>query len=140
MPLRVPSPAYSRPCRLRAGYNCDGGILANFPAHIIQGRCDFLIGVNLDTQETAIRKSKELDSIKSVVFRAIEIMMMQNMATQDNLCDWCIFPLKSTDYSTFEMSKDRMDEIFNLGYEAAKKGFKTVREKLIKANKSADYK
>ena len=133
-------PGVFSPVQIEGRLYCDGGILANFPAHIIQGRCDFLIGVNLDTQETAIKKSKELDSTKSVVFRAIEIMMMQNMATQDNLCDWCIFPLKSTDYSTFEMSKDRMDEIFNLGYEAAKKGFKTVREKLIKANKSADYK
>lgn len=94
----------------------------------------------MDTQETDIKESKELDSIKSVVFRAIEIMMKQNVATQDNLCDWCILPLKSTNYSTFETSKDRMDEIFNLGYEAAKKGFKTVRKKLIKANKSADYK
>ena len=98
-----------------------------------QGRCDFLIGVNLDTQETTAKESKEFGSIKSVVLRAIEIMMRQNVATQDNLCDWCILPLKSTDYSTFETSKDRMDEIFHLGYEAAKKGFETVREKLMKA-------
>ena len=133
-------PGIFSPVQIEGRLYCDGGILANFPANIIQGRCDFLIGVNLDTQETTVKESKEFGSIKSVVLRAIEIMMRQNMATQDNLCDWCILPLESTDYSTFETSKDRMDEIFNLGYEAAKKGFETVRKKLIKANKSADYK
>jgi len=126
-------PGIFSPVQIEGKLYCDGGILANFPANIIQGRCDFLIGVNLDTQETIAKESKEFGSIKSVVLRAIEIMMKQNMATQDNLCDWCILPLKSTDYSTFETSKDRMDEIFHLGYEAAKKGFETVREKLMKA-------
>ena len=126
-------PGVFSPVQIEGRLYCDGGILANFPAHIIQGRCDFLIGVNLDTQETTAKESKEFGSIKSVVLRAIEIMMKQNVATQDNLCDWCILPLKSTDYSTFETSKDRMDEIFHLGYEAAKKGFETVREKLMKA-------
>ena len=126
-------PGIFSPVQIQGRLYCDGGILANFPANIIQGRCDFLIGVNLDTQETTAKESKEFGSIKSVVLRAIEIMMRQNMTTQDNLCDWCILPLKSTNYSTFEISKDRMDEIFHLGYEAAKKGFETVHEKLMKA-------
>lgn len=132
-------PGVFSPVQVDGRLYSDGGILANFPANIIQGRCDFLIGVNLNTQATAAKESKEFGSIKSVVLRAIEIMMRQNMATQDNLCDWCISPLRSTDYSTFEISKDRMDKIFHLGYEAAKKGFETVNKKQLKTYNSADY-
>lgn len=123
-------PGVFSPVHIGGRLYSDGGILNNFPVSTIQGRCDFLIGVNLDTSATISKESKELNSIKSVVFRAIDIMMMQNTILQNDLCDWCIFPLKSANYTTFETSKNRMDEIFYLGYEAAKEGFEEFKSKL----------
>ncbi len=60
-------------------------------------------------------------SIKSVALRAFEIMMMQNTFPQNELCDWHIQPEALANYSTFETSKKRMDENFDIGYQEAKK-------------------
>lgn len=107
----------------------DGGILNNYPVNTIQGRCDFLIGVNVNPV-LSYKDNTKLGSIKSVAIRAFEIMMMQNTTQQNELCDWNIMPQQLANYSTFETSKQRMEEIFILGYEAAKKDFEKIKHKL----------
>ncbi len=42
------------------------------------------------------------------------------------LCDWVISPDELALYSTFETNKAKMDEIFNIGYEAAKKSYEEL--------------
>lgn len=107
----------------------DGGILNNFPVNTIQGRCDFLIGVHVNPV-LSYKDDSKLHSIKSVAIRAFEIMMMQNAASQNELCDWHILPERLAEYSTFETSKKRMEEIFIIGYEEAKKEFDKIKHKL----------
>lgn len=107
----------------------DGGILNNYPVNTIQGRCDFLIGVNVNPV-LSYKDDTKLHSIKSVAIRAFEIMMMQNAAAQNELCDWHIMPERLAEYSTFETSKKRMEEIFIIGYEEAKKEFEKIKHKL----------
>ena len=107
----------------------DGGILNNYPVNTIQGRCDFLIGVNVNPV-LSFKDDSKLHSIKSVAIRAFEIMMMQNAASQNELCDWHIMPEKLADYNTFETSKKRMDEIFNIGYNDAKREYEKIKHKI----------
>ncbi len=106
----------------------DGGILNNYPVNTIQGRCDFLIGSNVNPYLP--QQSAKFSSIKSVALRAFEIMMMQNTFPQNELCDWHIQPEALANYSTFETSKKRMDEIFDIGYQEAKKNFEKMKDKL----------
>lgn len=106
----------------------DGGILNNYPVNTIQGRCDFLIGSNVNPYLP--QQSTKFSSIKSVALRAFEIMMMQNTFPQNELCDWHIQPDELANYSTFETSKKRMDEIFDIGYEYAKADFEKIKDKL----------
>lgn len=105
----------------------DGGILNNFPVTTIQGRCDFIIGINvcpmIETEES------HLTSIKSVAIRAYEIMLMHNSNSYRELCDWYIEPKKLTNYNTFESKKLRMDEIFKIGYNEAKNSYTVMRDK-----------
>jgi len=107
----------------------DGGILNNYPVNTIQGRCDFLIGSNVNP--VLIQNPMRFTSIKSVALRAFEIMMMQNTFPQNELCDWHIQPEALAEFSTFETSKKRMDQIFEAGYEGAREGFEKVKDKLI---------
>lgn len=107
----------------------DGGILNNYPVNTIQGRCDFLIGVNVNPV-LSYKDDSKLHSIKSVAIRAFEIMMMQNASSQNELCDWHITPERLANYNTFESSKKRMEEIFIIGYEEAKKEFEKIKHKL----------
>ncbi len=107
----------------------DGGILNNYPVNTIQGRCDFLIGSNVNP--VLMYDPMRFTSIKSVILRAFEIMMMQNTFPQNELCDWHIQPEVLAEFSTFETSKKRMDQIFEAGYEGAREGFEKIKDKLI---------
>lgn len=100
----------------------DGGILNNFPTNILQGRTDYIIGVNVCPLQEV--NEKDLKSIRSVTVRAYELMTTLNNHQKGDLCDWLIEPKALTQYSTFERNKARMDEIFELGYETAKESFK----------------
>lgn len=106
----------------------DGGILNNYPVNTIQGRCDFLIGSNVNP--VLMYNQTKFTSIKSVALRAFEIMMMQNTFPQNELCDWHIQPEALAEYSTFETNKKRMDEIFDIGYQEAQKSFEKIKDKI----------
>lgn len=100
----------------------DGGILNNFPTNIIQGHCDFIIGVNVCPMQEI--NENDLNSIRSVTVRAYELMSTLNNHQKGELCDWLIEPKALTNYATFERNRSRMDEIFELGYTTAKETFK----------------
>ena len=120
-------PGVFTPVVINNKFYSDGGIVNNYPVNTIQGRCDFLIGSNVNP--VIVYNQTRLTSIKSVALRAMEIMMRQNTYTQSQLCDWHIQAEALADYSTFETSKKRMDEIFQIGYEEAKKSFKKIEDK-----------
>jgi NTE family protein len=41
-------------------------------------------------------------------------------------CQWVIEPEELSAYSTFETSKSKMDAIFKIGYDAAKKSYQKL--------------
>lgn len=115
-------PGIFSPVKVEGSLYSDGGILNNFPVNVIQGRCDFLIGVNLD-RGTDYKPASEFALLPQVAWRAIDIMMSQNTAAQNRLCDWLINPAEISQFSTFELSTKRQTAIFELGYQVAKNTF-----------------
>ncbi|MDP2159114.1 MAG: patatin-like phospholipase family protein [Flavobacterium sp.] len=99
----------------------DGGILNHFPTDILQGRCDSMIGVYVSPIQKI--EAKDLSSIKAVTSRAFDLLTANTTMQKFTLCDWIIEPEELSNYSTFETNKIKMEIIFNLGYEAAKKSF-----------------
>ncbi|MDR0229779.1 MAG: patatin-like phospholipase family protein [Flavobacteriaceae bacterium] len=120
-------PGIFTPYKIEDTIYSDGGILNNFPTDIIKYDCDFLIGCNVCPIQQI--DANELKSIKSVAVRAYELMAAMQNRTQGQLCDWLIEPLELTAYSTFERSKRRMDEIYELGYMTAKKSYEQQAHK-----------
>ena len=102
----------------------DGGILNHFPTDVLQGRVDTLIGVYV----SPIQKigAADLRSIKSVTTRAYDLLSANSNMQKITLCDWIISPDELALYSTFETRRFKMDEIFNIGYEAAKKSYEDL--------------
>ncbi|AGH37351.1 Phospholipase, patatin [Bibersteinia trehalosi USDA-ARS-USMARC-188] len=115
-------PGVFSPIMVEGKLYSDGGILNNFPANVIQGRCDFVIGVNLDCG-LDYKPANKFAFAPQTAWRAIEIMMSQNSAMQNRFCDWLINPKDVNQYSVFELSSKRLDAIFNLGYQTAKREF-----------------
>ena len=119
-------PAVFSPVVLDGVIYSDGGMLNNFPVNTIQGHCDYLIGSNVNpVVETS---AENLKTIKSITLRSFEIMMNNNTHLHKNLCDWYLEPADLTKYFTFETSKAKMKEIFDIGYLEAKSTFSTFED------------
>lgn len=102
----------------------DGGIINHFPTDVLQGRCDKLIGVYVSPIQKI--KAEDLKTIKSVTARAYDLLSANSNMQKFTLCDWVISPDELALYSTFETNKVKMDEIFMIGYEAAKKSYEDL--------------
>ena len=102
----------------------DGGIINHFPTDILQGRCETLIGVYVSPIQKI--EAADLTTIKSVTTRAYDLLSANSNMQKFTLCDWVISPDELALYSTFETNKARMDEIFRIGYEAAKKSYEEL--------------
>ena len=85
----------------------------------MQGQCDVVIGVYVSPIQKI--EAKDLSSIKAVTTRAFDILSANSNVHKFNICDWVIEPKDLCLYSTFETSKTKMDAVFNIGYEAAKR-------------------
>ncbi len=102
----------------------DGGILNHFPTDILQGKCDSIIGVYVSPVQNI--EAKNLNSIKSVTYRALELLTANSNLQKFNHCDLIIEPKELTNFSTFETNKAKMDLIFETGYKEAKKAFENL--------------
>lgn len=100
---------------------CDGGVLNNFPADIIRNDCDKLIGVFVSPPHDI--SINDLKSIKAIVSRSYDLLSYRVEKNKFDYCDWFITSQELSNYGTFERRKDRLEEIFKIGYQAAKDSF-----------------
>ena len=112
-------PGILSPYEIEGNIYSDGGILNHFPTDILQGQCETVIGVYVSPIQKI--EAKDLNSIKAVTTRAFDILSANSNRHKFNICDWVIEPKDLCLYSTFETSKVKMNAVFNIGYEAAKK-------------------
>ncbi|WP_417428869.1 patatin-like phospholipase family protein [Halpernia sp.] len=99
----------------------DGGVLNNFPADIIKADCEKMIGVYVSMPEDASMES--LSTIRSVTTRAYELLSHRTEIHKFAYCDWFITSKKLASYGTFERKAHRLEEIFDIGYQAAKESY-----------------
>ena len=102
----------------------DGGILNHFPADLLVGKCESIIGVYVSPVQNL--EAKNLNSIKSVTYRALELLTANSSFQKFNYCDVIIEPKELTNYNTFETNKSKMNAIYKIGYEEAKKHFESI--------------
>ena len=93
----------------------------NFPADIIRDDCDKLIGVFVSPPHDI--KINDLKSIKAIVSRSYDLLSYRIEKIKFEHCDWFISSQDLSSYGTFERKKDRLEQIFNIGYRAAKESF-----------------
>lgn len=117
-------PGVLSPYEINGNLYSDGGILNHFPTDILQGRCQTLIGVYVSPLQKI--EAKDLSSIKAVTARAFDLFSANSNTNKFNICDWVIEPEDLAKFGTFETSKVKMDAIFNIGYEAAKKSYEEL--------------
>lgn len=99
----------------------DGGVLNNFPADVIHQECKKLIGVYVSPPQDVV--IGDLHSIKAITTRAYELMSHRTEIHKFAYCDWIITSKKLANYGTFERKASRLEEIFEIGYQAAKESY-----------------
>ncbi|MEC4112822.1 patatin-like phospholipase family protein [Myroides pelagicus] len=124
-------PGVFSPYKIKDTIYSDGGIVNNFPINIMKEVSNFVIGINVTPIHEV--KQEELTSIRSVTFRAYELMTAMSNIQQSKHCDWLIEPEELINYSTFERSKEKMDKIYEIGYQSTKESFERNKDKLQKA-------
>jgi NTE family protein len=117
-------PGVISPYEINGEWYSDGGILNHFPTELLRNKCDFLIGVYVSPMQKI--DAKDLSSIKSVTSRAFDLLTANSSLIKFDHCQWVIEPEELSAYSTFETSKSKMDAIFKIGYEAAKKSYQKL--------------
>ncbi len=118
-------PGITTPYIINDEMYCDGGVLNNFPADIIRADCDKLIGVFVSPPHDI--KIDDLKSIKSIVSRSYDLLSYRVEKIKFDHCDWFISSQELSTYGTFERRKERLEQIFNIGYQAAKDSFEGSR-------------
>lgn len=104
----------------------DGGVLNNFPADVIHNECDKLIGIYVTPPQDM--KVNDLKTIRSVTTRAYELLSHRTEIYKFAFCDWFITSKKLSKYGIFERNPQRLEEIFNIGYDEAKRSFNENEE------------
>ncbi len=114
-------PGISTPYFINDEMYSDGGVLNNFPADIIHNECENIIGVYVTPPQDV--EINDLKSIRSVTTRAYELLSHRTEIYKFAFCDWFITSKKLSKYGIFERNPQRLDEIFEIGYNEAKRSF-----------------
>ena len=114
-------PGITTPYIIKEEMFCDRGVLNNFPADIIREECDKLIGVFVSPPHNI--DINDLKSIKAIVSRSYDLLSYRVEKIKFDYCDWLISSQKFSSYGTFERKKNKIDELFQIGYQAAKESY-----------------
>lgn len=120
-------PGVISPYEFEGNLYSDGGILNHFPTDLIRHKCEVLIGVYVSPIQKIL--AKDLSSIKAVTTRAFDLLSENSNIQKIQNCDWIIAPKELSNFSTFETSKSKMETIFNIGYNEAKKSYSQLISK-----------
>lgn len=121
-------PGVMSPYEINGKLYSDGGILNHFPTEILKEKCETLIGVYVSPMQKI--EAKDLNSIKSVTARAFDLFSANSSIHKFDHCDWLIEPEALSLYGTFETNKAKMEAIFTIGYDSAKKSYKKLNSSL----------
>ncbi|WP_262148376.1 patatin-like phospholipase family protein [Chryseobacterium foetidum] len=115
-------PGITTPYIINEEMFCDGGVLNNFPADIIRDDCDKLIGVFVSPPHNI--NINDLKTIKAIVSRSYDLLSYRVEKIKFDHCDWLITSQQFSSYGTFERKKNRLEELFDIGYQAAKESYR----------------
>lgn len=102
----------------------DGGIVSNFPAELLEGRCRVTLGVH--TSPLVELTSTDLTSSLTLLKRALDVGMYHASQTKFEKCDFVILPTNLGPFGIFDTK--HMVAIEQAGYETALGHMRSIRE------------
>ncbi|WP_421869343.1 patatin-like phospholipase family protein [Marinoscillum sp.] len=113
-------PILFKPIEMNGSLYIDGGTYDNFPIKPIKDKCEKIIGINISPLEDV----KKLDSMLQIATRVFQLSVNATAQPSLSQCDVLIEPKKLSSFSILDSSV--ADELFEIGYHAAKNQLKNV--------------
>jgi NTE family protein len=102
----------------------DGGIVSNFPAELLEGRCRTLLGVHASPIPELTRS--DINSSLTVLKRALDVGMFRASQAKFEACDVVIRPANLVRFGIFDTK--HLVDIEAAGYEAALEHMPTIQD------------
>lgn len=116
-------PIIFSPTIIKGRMMVDGGLLNNFPVEPILGKCNHVIGVNVNPLGTFKRKN-----ISGMLERCFQMAISSGNKFKASQCDLFIEPPELSNFTVFDTK--RAKEIFDIGYNDTMKNRKFLETML----------
>ncbi|MES2780502.1 MAG: patatin-like phospholipase family protein [Bacteroidota bacterium] len=107
-------PLILKPYTINGKMYVDGGLMNNLPIEPLIGKCDEIIGVNVNP----VKEMTQFNSFRNYADRVLHLAIRANVNNNIQKCDIYIEPEGLSNYQLFKISAAR--EIFEIGYKHAK--------------------
>ncbi len=101
----------------------DGGILNNFPVEPLLGRCENIIGINVNP----VGKANKVNGLKTIAIRSFHLSMRNHAELRKEKCDIYIEPESLEDFGILDLSS--AEKIFETGYKKTKEVLESLNNK-----------
>lgn len=108
-------PVLFEPVKIGPHLYVDGGVMDNFPIKPIEGNADQIIGVFV----CPINYQENIPNLKAIAIRSFHLAVNKNIVIKAPKCDIFIAPQEVDNYGLLDVAK--MDELYQIGYNEAKK-------------------
>ena len=103
-------PLVFQPVAFENTFYLDGGVLNNFPVEPLVGKCDCIIGVNVN----AISRDIQKIHMKDMLDRSFHLALNKEIDSKHKYCQVLIEPPEMSRFGMFDMEKAQ--EIFDFAY------------------------
>jgi len=118
-------PVFFKPIEIEGIHYVDGGLFRNFPVSVIREDCEKVIGINV----SPLLKDKFSNSILGVAERTYHFVFRANAQLEKKYCDILVEVEEAMQFKAYDLNK--LDTIFNLGYNAMKDALEKKPEALL---------
>ncbi|MCK5906438.1 MAG: patatin-like phospholipase family protein [Flavobacteriales bacterium] len=99
----------------------DGGMVNNFPIDLIHDKVDVSVGINLATFVNV--KENELNNMFDILSRSYDIIRDSHFDEMNSIADINFTPTSGLNLDTFDTDPEKLNEIFEIGYDYTQKYF-----------------
>ena len=119
-------PLIFRTYNLNGDDYADGGLFNNFPIDPLLRTCSHIFGSHVNF----IGPEKSIRSPWRVADRVFKLAIYHNVRERMELCDWYIDPPETRRHLLFDFNPDKLDALYNLGYQTARMQLSQMKQKL----------
>jgi NTE family protein len=116
-------PVIFKPVEIDNNYYVDGGVMDNLPLEPIEDKCSMLIGSYVNE----MGERDTFNSLLGIAERSFHLSVIKDLAAKQKKFDIYINPKELSKYNAFDQAK--AEEIFKIGYKAAKEKISEYRKK-----------